>query len=466
MKAVTSWSFKHYVPLNEPARMREPYICRIAPTADSFTFDFIDLAAKNASYRLFWRIRGDIATHGVSLDGYTGTVTGLADATDYEFWVERDDGVKSSVRLVRTGDVPGTVITYLHPDDREYEFSGNYLCSPSVIRVPDGRLLASMDVFAGGTPQNLTLIYESRDDGKTWQHLTELFPCFWGKMFLCRGKLYMLGCSTEYGDLLIGRSDDFGENWTLPMVILRGACDPRWCGCHRAPMPVLEKDGRIMTDLQFGSWAKKTFSDAVVSAPADADLLDPASWVCSEMWNVAESAPQWLDRFCGGIEGTMIEAPDGTVYDFLRCSDRKALLLRYDVQNPEGALVFEDVIDFPATASKWDVIRDEVTGKYIAIVSWALDEPKTLRNLLSLIWSDDLRHWHLAEHLIDFRDADTKMVGFQYIDFFIEGEDIYYTNRVALNQAHNFHDANYQTFHKVEGFRSLLVEADASTARA
>ena len=220
-----------------------------------------------------------------------------------------------------------------------------------------------------------------------------------------------------------------------------------------------------MTDLQFGSWAKKTFSDAVVSAPADADLLNPASWVCSEMWNVAESAPQWLDKICGGIEGTMVEAPDGTVYDFLRCSDRKALLLRYDVQNPEGALVFEDVIDFPATASKWDVIRDEVTGKYIAIVSWALDEPKTLRNLLSLIWSDDLRHWHLAEHLIDFRDADTKMVGFQYIDFFIEGEDIYYTNRVALNQANNFHDANYQTFHKVEGFRSLLVGAGASTAR-
>lgn len=75
MKAVTSWNFKHYVPLNEPARMREPYICRISPAANSFTFDFIDLAAQNASYRLFWHIRGDIQTHGVSLDGYTGTVT-------------------------------------------------------------------------------------------------------------------------------------------------------------------------------------------------------------------------------------------------------------------------------------------------------------------------------------------------------------------------------------------------------
>ena len=135
---------------------------------------------------------------------------------------------------------------------------------------------------------------------------------------------------------------------------------------------------------------------------------------------------------------------------------QRLLLLRYDVQNPEGALVFDSVIDFPATASKWDVIRDDVTGKYVAIVSWALQAPKTLRNLLSLIWSEDLRTWHLSEHLIDYRDADTKMVGFQYIDFFIEGEDILYTNRVALNQAHNFHDANYQTFHRIENFRSKL----------
>ncbi len=456
MKASSGWSYSRYLPLHETERASSPYICRIAPSANGFAFDFIDPGAKNAEYRLIWRLRDTEETHTLPLVTFSGEVSGLLPDTDYAFRIERGDSVSSTERLVRTGEVPGIAVNYLHPDDPEYTFSGRYLCSPSLIRLENGDLLASMDVYAGGAPQNLTLIYVSHDDGKTWSHLCELFPCFWGKMFLCGGKLYMLGCSTEYGDLLIGRSDDGGRTWSSPTVLLRGGCHCKEVGWHRAPMPVLIKDGRVMTDVQYGAWSEKVFCDAVVSAPADSDLLDANNWVCTSLFDARKHIDPLPERIWGGIEGNVISAPDGKVVDFLRFADRTALILRYDPLDPEAEMTLDEVIGFPATASKFNVVYDEVTEKYFAIASFALDEPQTKRNLLSLICSDDLREWKLCRHLIDRRDDDPKLVGFQYVDFFIEGEDILYLCRTAVNGANSFHNSNFTTFHRIKDFRNTL----------
>ena len=456
MKTPTCWNSSHCIPLYQTERAAAPYICRIAPSAAGFAFDFIDSEAKDASYRLIWRLRDGEEEHSVPLCGHSGSVDGLDDGTDYAFRVERSDGVSSTERLVHTGEVPGIIVNYLHPDDPEYEFSGRYLCSPSLLKLPDGSLLASMDLYAGGAPQNLTLIYVSHDGGITWSHLTELFPCFWGKLFLCSGKLYMLGCSTEYGDVLIGRSDDGGASWTAPTVLLRGFCHCKEVGWHRAPMPVLISNGRVMTDVQYGAWSQKVFCDAVLSAPSDSDLLDASNWVCTELWDARKHIDPLPERIWGGIEGNVIEAPDGGIVDLLRFSNKSALILRYDAKEPEKALTLDRVIDFPATASKFDVLYDSVSGKYLSIVSWALDEPRTVRNLLSFICSDDLIHWKLCRHLIDYRNDDPKKTGLQYVDFLIDGEDILYLTRTALNQPHSFHDSNYITFHSIENFRSLL----------
>lgn len=460
MKGTTSWSFAPYTSPLDPQRAEKPYICRIAPSETGFTFDFIDNGAENASYTLLLRKRFYSEFEKTPISHKTVTVDGLDTPRDYEFCVERDDGKRSSVRTVRTGYVPGTVVNYLHPDDNEYAFSGKYLCSPSLIRLDDGRLLASMDVFEGYAAQNLTLIYESCDDGKTWKHLAELFPCFWGKMFLICGKLYMLGCSCEYGDLLIGRSDDGGRSWTVPTAIFRGSgLVAKGSGWHRAPMPVIIHNGLVLTDVQYGSWLAHTFGDSIISAPIDSDLLDPTSWSCTALWEIrkhpelAEKLPKGI---AGGIEGNVVISPDGTVYDMLRIKDKSALFLKFNPEAPEASLEFDEIIDFPCTASKWDVQYDEVSKKYFAVASFALDEPKTTRNLLSLICSDDLKHWTLVTHLIDCREEDPRQVGFQYVSFIIDGDDILYLSRTAYNGAHNFHDANYQTFHRLKNFRTLI----------
>lgn len=143
------------------------------------------------------------------------TLRGLEDHRDYAFQISRGDRA-SRLRLVRTGEAVGTVVNYLHPQDDCYSFSGSALCSPSLLRLPDGALLASMDVFASAAPQNLTLIFRSEDDGRTWNYACELMPCFWGRLFFHRGAVYMLACSTEYGDLLIAAATTADAPSALP----------------------------------------------------------------------------------------------------------------------------------------------------------------------------------------------------------------------------------------------------------
>lgn len=457
MKAVSGWSYRPYTQMHEPERALKPYIARLAPGETHVRAEFIDFGYETGEYFVHIRKRGEAEERVLALGKNKKVDIGdLSADTDYELFVERADGVRSDIRLARTGCVPGCVINYLHPEDEQYAFSGRYLCSPSLIRLPSGKLLASMDVFASSMPQNLTLIFESNDNGENWEYVTELFPCFWGKMFLSSGRLYMLSVSREYGDLLIGRSDDEGKTWTKPTVLFRGSSSTRETGIHRAPMPVIHANGRVITDVQYGAWPKRIMADAVLSAPEGSDLTNAENWVLSEFWKPSDAPEAVMENVIGGIEGSMVAAPDGSICDFLRYANGKWLMLEYDPGTPEGRLTFKKIVDFPATTSKADILYDEKSGYYISIASYWLKDPETNRNLLSLLYSKDLENWRLAEHLIDFRGEDPHEVGFQYVSFLIDGEDILYQCRTAFNRAHNFHDSNYQTFHRVKAFRSLL----------
>ena len=71
---------------------------------------------------------------------------------------------------------------------------------------------------------------------------------------------------------------------------------------------------------------------------------------------------------------------------------------------------------------------------------------------------DDFEEWKTAADIIDMRDKDPAFVGYQYVDFEIEGEDIIFLSRTADNNAASFHDTNYQTFHRIKDFRKLIKE--------
>lgn len=471
MKGVTTWSFHPYKPFLFDTG--DIYICRVFPSSCTIDFSWLPLEENvDTVYTVGIRKRNDNGDYTLyETTGSTYSFTQLEDDTDYEFFVSLGDK-KSRVRLARTGYVPGdVVVNYLHPDDRAYSFSGNYLCSPSLVRHPDGYLLASMDVFHGGSPQDLTLIFRSDDDGKTWSYVSELFPCFWGRMFIHKGYLYMLSVSTEYGDLLIGRSEDGGKTFGLPTVLLRGSSGFKQSGVHKNPQKLLSYRGRLWTTLEWGSWAYGTHAAMCASIDEDADLLDAANW---HFTPPVPYSSEWegtaVGRSSGCIEGCMTVSPDGKLYNVMRyqienCTPSYglALIMRADPDRPDEALTFEKVIHFPGNHSKFEITYDEESGCYISLVSYLCEAHRTGRNLLSLIASRDLDHWVHVCDIFDYRDLPESEVGFQYVAYLIEGNDILFLSRTAFNHAANFHDANYSVFSRIKDFRKLLTDDVFST---
>ena len=177
-----SWSYAPYKPYFHETG--DIYICRVVPSETAIHLEWLPVAD---TYEIYYRLRNtDAFTLYEATADCACTITGLTAKTDYEFYVS--SGVfRSRIRLARTGTSVGTVVNYLHPDDEAYAFSGRYLCSPSLVRHPNGYLLTSMDLFAGNAPQNLTLIFRSDDEGATWHYVSEVMPAFWGKLFIHKG---------------------------------------------------------------------------------------------------------------------------------------------------------------------------------------------------------------------------------------------------------------------------------------
>lgn len=367
--------------------------------------------------------------------------------------------------MARCGKSVGTVVNYLHPDDEAYAFSGIYLCSPSLVKHPDGYLLASMDVFAGDHPQNLTLIYRSDDNGESWHYVSELMPCFWGKLFIHKGELYMLACSTEYGDLLIGKSTDGGKSFSAPIALLRGSNGKNGNdGVHKNPQNIITHNGRIYETLEWGTWRNTEFQHAamVMSCDVNDDLLVPENWRFSEPKafdpNFSEET-SGLPKLTMTIEGTLTTDTDGKLVNVMRFGndDGHALVYSVNTENHDAPLEYSRCISFPAHWSKFMIKYDTVSKKYYSVATRIYDKknPHT-RNLLSLMASDNLNNWSVVCDLLDGRDGDYNKVGFQYVDFEFDGDDIIYLCRTGINSAASFHDTNYSTFHRIKNFRNAL----------
>ena len=464
MKGINSWSYQQYKPLCWYSG--DIYICRLAPDFDSLHLEWLSIG--EVEYSVYYKIRNQVE---FKLAGTTKntefTIENLGRHYEYEVYVAAGEK-KSRVRLARIGEAIGTIVNYLHPDDKIYYHSGHALCSPSLVRHPDGYLLASMDVFGGDAPQNLTLIFRSDDDGRTWHYVSELMPCFWGKLFIHKGDVYMYACSTEYGDLLLGKSTDGGKTFSQPIVLARGSGGKKGReGFHKNPQNVMVYNGRIYNSVEWGTWFNHDLFHAamVVSCDENADLMNPENWHLSEPLPYDPTWPGVAKGHAGGtLEGTLVVFPDGNLYNVMRYSinpkaipnNGLALAYKVNTEDPDAPLEYSHAIKFNGNDVKFMIKYDEKSKKYYSIVNYRPEDGRDVgRTIQALVSSPDMENWSLVKLLYDFSNEDVKKVGLQYVDFSIEGDDIIYLCRTAMNNAANFHDANYSTFHRIENFREL-----------
>jgi len=130
MKGQNTWSYTPYKPFLFD--VGEIYVCRVVPYKDSIHIEWLDCGGE---CEIYFRQRGE---ETFLLAGRSNVwefdIRGLNDNYEYEFYVACG-GKKSRVRLARCAEAVGTVVNYLHPDDRAYSFSGRYLCSSSLLRL-------------------------------------------------------------------------------------------------------------------------------------------------------------------------------------------------------------------------------------------------------------------------------------------------------------------------------------------
>ncbi|MCZ6680621.1 MAG: sialidase family protein [Candidatus Poribacteria bacterium] len=358
-----------------------------------------------------------------------------------------------------------------------------YLGSPSIVRLEDGDLLVTHDYFGPGCPKNheseehLTSVYRSSDNGLTWGNLTHIANAYWSSLFTHNGSVYLLGTSQQYGSIVIRRSDDGGYTWTHPEdeksgVLFRGGPFREPPNYHCAPVPMLQKNGRLyraFEDCDPCNWGTG-FQSLVVSAPAEAELLDASNWTMS---NKLPFSPAWVPRAWGRLErpgwleGNVVETKEGEIWNFLRFNSLplwdKAAIVK--VRDNGKTITFDPstgFLDFPGGMTKFTIRFDSATGRYVTLSNNNPNPDRpSRRTVLSLHVSNDLLHWEHRRTLLEGDqglpyEQSIQLTGFQYVDWQFDDEDIIYIVRTAYDGAHNYHDANRITFHRIENFRSLM----------
>ena len=366
--------------------------------------------------------------------------------------------------------VPGVVVDHLPAS------TGQYVGSPSLLVLSDGTYLASHDVFGPGAnnAQGQTRVFRSSDRGATWQPAATLSSQYWSNLFSYNGGTYLMGTSGEYGRVSIRRSTDGGSTWTTPTDTTNGflTLGPTH---HTAPMPTVVHDGRVwraMEDTGNGGGWPGHFRAFVMSAPVGSNLLDKANWTFS---NKLVRDTTWLpgDGFNGWLEGGVVATREGGLVSVMRVDvdagdPEKAAIVHVDSPTRVSFDPQADIIDFPGGAKKFTIRYDAASDRYWSLTN-AVDPadqaanpgrpPGAIRNELALISSSDLRHWDINSVVL--HDPDIFKHGFQYADWQFDGSDIVYVSRTAfddgLGGANDYHNANFLTFGRVDGFRALAV---------
>lgn len=354
--------------------------------------------------------------------------------------------------------VPGVVIDHVPAS------TGVYIGSPGLAVLPDGTYVASHDAFGPKSTEHtraVSQVFRSKDRGKSWEKIATIHGAFWSNLFVHRKALYLLGTDKHHGNIVLHKSTDSGVSWTS--VVLRSEGE-----YHCAPVPIVEHQGRLWRAFEWRNppqaWGIN-YRAGVLSVSINADLMDPKNWSTT---NFLPSERTWNGGDMGAwLEGNVVVAPDGSLVDILRVQtkspDEKAAWVKIS-RDGKTATFDPDTgfFSFPGGAKKFAIRWDKKSKRYWSLASivdekYRAPDPGKIRNTLALTCSANLRDWEVRSVILSH--PDTVHHGFQYVEWLFDGDDIIAACRTAYDDdfggAHNNHDANYLTFHRIPGFRTL-----------
>jgi len=394
------------------------------------------------------------------------------------------------------------VVVYESPDP-----TGIYAYSPGLCRMPNGRLIATLDL--GGPrvkdlpgPKGVRLgthaqckVFTSDNHGRTWTHRADL-PIMHATPFLAGQVLYLLG---HAGDLAVARSDNGGTAWSEAAKLTEGQV---WTGhahnavcangCVYIPMerytrgriswfelaPVLMR-GRLGDDLtRRENWtfaSELTFAEAV--KPAELNYLGAPfypgqlGWLEPNVVRLTDPDHVWCDPAGRTLHLWLRAHTNGSGYaavvKVVEEGDRPgtgAMTTMLEKAPSGRTMVY---VPCPGGQLKFNIQYDDKTKLFWLLSSQAIDGmvrrermspdrfnlPYDERHRLQLHFSRNCTDWCFAGLVCK---TDNPRQARHYATMVIDGDDLHILSRSGDARAKSAHDGNIITFHTVHDFRHLV----------
>ncbi|MGC4232156.1 MAG: sialidase family protein [Niabella sp.] len=340
---------------------------------------------------------------------------------------------------------------------------GVYVGTPSIAIMANGDYIAAHDIYGDPVkPKRMVRVYLSTDKGKTWQFQAQVDSIHWAGLFVVRDTVYLLGREGTSYSMAITRSGDRGKTWEHLSILKKKTGKYTY---HGSSTPVVFHNGRIYKgyDRHFpdkeGQWMSDNYS-FIMSASVNDDLTDQRSWTFSN----AVKIPGNIEG-SGWLETNAVLGRDGAIKGITRIARAGGFEAGYYSLATDSTIDLSTVgkIDFIGSASKFNILWDPRTQKYWSLVNYPSSVLRTpnksiggMRSIVALTSSTDLLKWNIQS--IVLATEDIHYHGFQYIDWQFDGDDIVFLSRTAYDDdyggAHNYHDANFITFHRIVNYKN------------
>ncbi len=363
-------------------------------------------------------------------------------------------------------------------------------------------------VDANGTTQN-AVVLTSDDHGKTWTDRAH-YRMSHQRAFEAGGKIYILGHS---GNLRIMCSEDNGETWSQPVELTEGQ---QW---HQSAVGYCKANGNVYIVMEhrlergIKGWDVTNIAPVLMRGKLTDDLTKRENWTfASEMvfMDVIDQskihyvgipfyptnpttayslAPRRSMHPMGWLETNVVQIHDPkhiwydptghTFHLFSRANTggTNVATMCKVVENPDGTMttMFEKApsgkemvfVPLPGGGMKFYIKYDEKTQLYWLLSNQTTDSMVDVKKMDPRRYgiTNQERHrlvLHFSRNLYDWCFAGVVAIGpdmnasRHYCSMDIDGDDLVIMSRSGSNRAHDAHNGDLATFHRVTNFRGLV----------